>query len=91
MVVSFRNDDAGYLKWVHGNPGGYVVNVDEPHSMPQYPMVHSASHKAISSSSRSNYTTGRYLKFCSVSLEELERWSKATCGRRLTRCAQCVK
>lgn len=91
MVESFRDDEAGYLGWIDCNPGGYVVNVDEPHSMSQYPMVHSASHKAISSSSRSNFTTGRYLKFCSDSLEELELWSKKTYGCRLVRCAQCMK
>lgn len=91
MVESFRSDEAGYLKWIYDNPRGYVVNVDEPHSMSQYPMVHLASHRAISSRNRDNYTKGRYMKFCSVSLEELERWSKKTYGCLLTRCAQCMK
>ncbi len=90
MIVPFKSDDAGYLKWVQANPAGYVVNVDEPQRFQRYPMVHSASHKSVSSPTRSNYTTGRYLKFCSVSLEELEQWSQAKYGRPLTRCAQCL-
>ena len=30
MVIPFKNDDSGYLKWVLDNPTGFVVNVDEP-------------------------------------------------------------
>lgn len=90
MVVPFKDDEAGYLKWVFANQGGYVANVDEPNYFSQYPMVHLASHKLVSSAKRNNYTTGRYLKFCSVSLQELEQWSQAKYGRPLTRCAQCM-
>ena len=90
MVIPFKHDDSGYLKWVVSNPNGYVVNVDEPQYFSEYPMVHSASHKSISSPKRSNYTTGRYLKFCAVSLQELEQWSQATYGRPLTHCAVCM-
>jgi hypothetical protein len=90
MVVPFKNDDSGYLKWVLANPTGYVVNVDEPQYSPQYPMVHSATHKSVSSPKRGNYTTGDYLKFCSVSLDALEKWAQAKYGRPLTRCAQCM-
>ena len=90
MVVPFKDDEAGYLKWVLANPTGYVVNVDRPQYFPQYPMVHSATHKAVSTPARSNYTTGKYLKFCSVSLVALEQWSQTNYGRPLTRCAQCM-
>ena len=72
MIERFENDEAGYLKWVQSNSTGYVVNVDEPQYFPQYPMVHVATHKAISSTARSNYTSSGYLKFCSTDLEALE-------------------
>ncbi len=90
MIEQFENDESGYLRWVQANPSGYVVNVDEPQYAPQYPMLHAASHKVISSPTRTNYTTGRYIKFCSVNLEALERWAKDKYGRSLTRCAQCM-
>lgn len=89
MVVPFKNDEAGYLKWILANPTGYVVNVDEPQYFSQYPMVHSATHKLISSPTRCNYTTGRYIKFCSVSLEALEKWSQAKYRRPLNPCKKC--
>ena len=90
MVRKFRDDEAGYLLWVQENQTGYVVNVDDPQRTLQYPMVHLASHKVISSAVRTNYTTGRYLKYCSCSLEELELWSQENHGRALTRCMQCM-
>ncbi len=90
MVKRFKNDEARYLSWVQGNPTGYVVNVNEPQYASQYPMVHAASHKAISSPARSNYTTGSYIKVCSTDLDALEQWSQGKYGRALTRCARCM-
>lgn len=89
MVEKFQNDEAGYLSWVSANPHGYVVNVDEPNHVDQYPMVHRATHKLISSNARTNYTTGRYIKFCSESLHELELLAKNKYDRQLVRCATC--
>jgi hypothetical protein len=90
MVERFQNDEAGYLRWLEANPHGYVVNVDEPNHIAQYPMVHRATHKVLSSPHRTNYTTGRYIKICSDNLQELEGWSKQKYGRQLVRCAQCT-
>jgi hypothetical protein len=90
MVQRFKDDDEGYLRWIEGNQGGYVVNMDEPPSVPQYPMLHSATHKLLSTPKRTNYTTGKYFKVCSTDLEALEKWSQRRYGKSLTRCAQCM-
>jgi hypothetical protein len=90
VVEQFESDESGYLRWVQANPSGYVVNVDVPQHAPQYPMVHLASHKVVSSPARGNYTTGRYVKFCSLSLEALEQWAQDRYARSLTRCVQCM-
>jgi hypothetical protein len=82
----FKNDDEGYLEWVAAHPFGYIVNVDEPQQFANYPMIHGAAHKAMTSSKRSNYTTHQYYKVCGTSLPELEAWSQATFGRKLIRC-----
>jgi hypothetical protein len=91
VTREFKNDEAGYLQWVQQNADGYVVNVDEPLCAPQYPMVHLATHKLISSPARSNYTTGRYFKVCSTDLAALDLWAKKECQRPLTRCAVCSR
>jgi hypothetical protein len=80
MLRKFENDENGYLAWVQGHPDGYIVNIDDPQVTPQYPMVHAASHKSLSSSARTNYTTGRYFKVCSERLEELEVWAQKKYG-----------
>ena len=90
MLRTFVKDENGYLGWVQTHPHGYVVNIDEPQSSPQYPMVHAATHRTMSSPTRTNYTTGRYFKVCSEQLQELEAWAQRKYGRALTRCRQCM-
>lgn len=90
MAIKFKNDETGYLHWVQTNPDGYVVNVDEPNHVPQYPMVHRATHKAISSSKQENYTTAQYVKYCGGDLDALERWSLARFGKPLVKCRNCM-
>ena len=90
VVKLFDNDETGYLSWVEANPRGFVANVDRSLSVQQYPMVHAASHRAISSPKIGNFTTGDYVKFCSTDLAALERYSQSTYGRPLTHCAVCM-
>lgn len=54
-------------------------------------MVHSAKHTAVTTGARANYTTSHYRKACSLDIEELEAWSLARFGKRLTRCRVCAK
>lgn len=72
------------------NPAGFVVNVDVHARYPQYPMVHRATHKLISSPARTNYTSNEYIKLCSNDLSELERMAPEQYGRMLNRCATCM-
>lgn len=90
MVELFDNDEIGYLKWVQANPQGFVANVDRAGTVPQYPMVHAATHGSMSSSKIGNFTTGAYVKFCSTDLDAMERYSQTKFGRSLTRCSQCM-
>lgn len=90
MVELFNNDETGYLKWVQSNPHGFVANVDRAGRVPQYPMVHKASHKLMWSPKIGNFTTGDYVKFCSTDLDALEQFSQTKFGRSLTRCSICM-
>jgi hypothetical protein len=82
----FKNDDEKYLAWVAGHPNGFIVNFDVAQTVPNYPMVHSAAHKLLTSSKIGGFTTGDYEKVCSEDLAELEEWSKENHGKRLTFC-----
>jgi hypothetical protein len=90
VVELFNNDEIGYLSWIEANPQGFVANADRSLSFPQYPMVHTASHRLVSSPKIGNFTTGDYVKFCSTDLDALERYSQTEFGRPLTRCSQCM-
>jgi hypothetical protein len=70
-MVIFQHDDVGYLQWVQHNQGGFILNIDYSHAVPAYPMVHRATHKAMTTEARENYTTGQYYKVCSNDLSEL--------------------
>jgi hypothetical protein len=90
MPEVFKNDEKGYLRWAASNPHGFIVNADEPPTSPDYPMVHRATHKAMTSPQRQNYTTGRYFKVCSNDMSELERWAKRERGKSLNPCGICM-
>ena len=90
MVEIFDNDEAGYLAWVAAHPDGYVANMDRSGHFPQYPVVHSAKHKLVSSANIGNFTTGDYIKLCSANLDKLEEFSTDKYGRSLTFCKNCM-
>jgi hypothetical protein len=90
-MVIFQRDDDGYLQWVADNQNGFVVNIDYTHTYPDYPMVHRATHKALSTQRRKNYTTGQYYKVCSTDLSELQAWSRRETGKELIECQTCMR
>ena len=90
MVEIFDNDEVGYLKWVQSNPHGFVANVDRAGHIANYPMVHAATHGSVSSAKIGNFTSGDYIKLCSIDLDILDAYSQTKFGRPLTRCAQCM-
>ena len=90
MVELFDNDESAYLSWVQANPHGFVANIDRARTVPQYPMVHAATHGLISSPKIGNFTTGDYFKFCSTDLDALEQYSQSRFGNSLTRCSRCM-
>jgi hypothetical protein len=90
MPVVFIKNEKGYLQWASENPRGFIVNADEPPTSPDYPMIHRATHKAMTSPKRTNYTTGRFFKVCSNDMHELEKWAKEKRGKKLNPCGICM-
>lgn len=89
-VEVFDNRESEYLVWVQANPHGFVATIDRTGRLANYPMVHSASHRLVSSPKIGNFTTGDYIKFCSIDLVVLERYAQQKFARPLTRCSQCM-
>ena len=90
MIQVFINDDKGYLRWASRNPNGFIVNADNDFISPVYPMMHRASHKALTTPKNQNYTTRRFFKVCSETIEELDIWARRERGRTLTSCRTCM-
>ena len=62
MIERFIDRDREYLWWAQNNLGGYIVNMDQDRVSPDYPMIHKATHKALTSPKRQNYTTKRFFQ-----------------------------
>lgn len=89
-VEFFDVDDQSYLDWVQSHPEGYIANVDRMVKVPDYPMIHRATHGLLSSAKIGNFTAGDYVKYCSTDLDALRAWVEFVCGRVATRCGQCM-
>lgn len=89
MIEIFDKDEDRYIAWVKANQAGFVANIDRELNVPQYPMLHKATHKLISSPKIGNFTTGDYTKFCSTSRFEIERYARKNYVRILTYCTTC--
>jgi hypothetical protein len=72
-MVTFDNDEQGYLRWVEANPHGFVINAPKSGSGFPY-MLHKATCGSITTSKQTNYTTTDFKKICSLNREELVVW-----------------
>jgi 5-methylcytosine-specific restriction protein A len=90
-VQTYIDDDAGFVTWRDGHPGGYVVNHDrEPRAA--YLKLHRSGCRTIDGNAPpggqgTNWTTA-YAKTCSDSLAELVLWAR-TVGGPLEPCQVC--
>ncbi|WDE04358.1 hypothetical protein SG34_023940 [Thalassomonas viridans] len=92
MVTVFDGNEVGYLIWVENHKeNGYIVNIDNPNNIKDYPKVHVAKRSCVTSPKRMNYTTNQYKKVCSTDLSKLELWSKETYKKELVFCRVCFK
>lgn len=89
-VETFDDRESEYLDWIARHPDGYVANADRADVVPQYPMIHRASHRLMSSERIGGFTTGAYIKLCSIDLETLRRALHARFRRPATHCGHCM-
>jgi len=86
--VQFANDDSGYLRWLAGNPGGYVVNSFRVPTS-NYLILHRASCRWINTGTENNWTTTGYIKTCSSSIPPLQAWARQAASGSLKPCGSC--
>lgn len=84
MTEIFKNDDAGYERWLEAHPQGFVVN-SRRRPTPSYLKLHSARCKAISrlQPQATTWTSGDYIKVCSAGVEGLREWARTSTGGSL--------
>ncbi|MCF9447844.1 hypothetical protein [Vibrio parahaemolyticus] len=88
----FRKDDMAYLDWANSHKEtGFILNVDEPQGIKDYPKLHLARYQCVTSPTKTNYTNNTYFKVCSESRIELEKWSMETYGKAVTPCGVCFR
>jgi hypothetical protein len=86
----FEDDDAGYLAWVDGNQHGFVFNSfrkPDPRSL----ILHRASCGSIRGEPArgDRWTTGDFIKACSVTRAALNQWTRQQVGGELHPCGRC--
>ena len=90
MPILFDDEEEAYLLRIEANPDGFVVNTDRRRTMPDYPMIHAANHKSLSSDKIGGFTSGAYIKICSPHRAKLEKFCEREFGRQVTVCATCL-
>jgi len=83
-IEEFRDRDSDYLGWVAAHPDGYVINIGR--SRRGYARVHRATCGTITSRPP---LTDPYIKVCSGTLMELDRWALSRTGAVAERCGTC--
>lgn len=85
----YRDDDTNYLKWLHKNPHGYVINIQRSHS-PVDAHLHDASCSTlIAQIDRDVNLTGPYVKVCGETLAEVEQWATDNVSELVPPCGIC--
>jgi DNA-binding MarR family transcriptional regulator len=90
-VIIYRNEDRAYLSWISRQRRGFVLDALRQPTRKR-PVMHRANCVAVNrtSSRATHWTTGRHLKACSLSPEELISWAKEEYGGEPAYCRDCA-
>jgi hypothetical protein len=82
----FCDDDAGYRTWLPANPGAYVLNCESLGSLSDAKLHRAGCRDLVGPLARNQRLTVTYRKYCSSSLEALERLTPVPVGH----CQHCL-
>jgi hypothetical protein len=87
-VRTFRDDDEGYLTWLHDHPDDFVLNAGRQ-PRPTYLRLHRATCPTITGApSRGRRWTADYIKVCGR-LDELTAWATGAAHGEAQPCPVC--
>jgi len=86
-MPEFRNDDAGYLRWLEENPYGFVLNCYSSPT-PGYLKLHKVRCRHLRKGDQANPTID-YLKVCESTRREIENWTRIRFGAEPDPCGHC--
>ncbi len=89
MFIVLDDDDL-YLNWVNQNPDGFVINASRKPAA-SYLKLHRATCHSLNKQNVLNWTTGDYLKACSLESQELVQWSEHWFKTKPDDCSFCMK
>jgi hypothetical protein len=87
-MISFNNDDSGYLSWIRDNRSGYVVN-RKVNWLAENLIIHRANCRTLRKTGRNGWTTNGHIKACSNDKEKLVKWAKQNFGHTPLPCMNC--
>jgi hypothetical protein len=88
-LVTFTDNDAGYLAWLSTNPAGFVINTLRTPSVDNL-ILHRATCGTITGTpARGDQWTGQWVKVCSQELAALDDWARREVGGDLRPCGRC--
>ncbi len=89
-LVTFIDDEGGYLAWVRDHPRGYVVNTRRTPTA-AYLKLHRATCAFVSGTPpRGAVWTKDYSKVCAQERAVLDAWARESLGATLAACSHCA-
>ena len=83
----FKDDDAGFFRWLDDQPDGYFINAGR-NPKPDYLVLHRPSCPHFDRSPDVNWTKN-YIKICSTVRSDLEEWAVGEVGGDAMLCTNC--
>jgi hypothetical protein len=88
-VVTFQDDDSGYLDWLDVHANGYVLNCQRSLAPSGLKLHHASCGKIRGTNPRRGLWTGPYIKVCCDSVSALRMWAKERIGIDPSPCGVC--
>jgi len=94
-METFWNRERQFKEWIrrHANDG-YLLNCTKGSEHSGWPyLLHRAACSRFSARNRrsgKNYTTHKYFKVCSTSMDKLASWARRERGDRVPKCKLCM-
>ena len=89
-MMTFMDDDAGYLAWLEANPQGFVLNTHR-NAQPNYLRLHTSTCQRIHGTPANGaHWTSTYVKRCGTR-PELEAFASQVVGGETWVCPTCLR